>query len=125
MLRTEISTTYANIRQRTLHAMMGIADEAGELIKMMLRSIYYNQRVDVTEYKDELGDIWWYLCLAVDDLAKAENKTVDEVFQEILDINKAKLKVRYPDKYSDKQARCRDLRTEKHAVHRAVKTKQE
>ena len=85
-------------------------------------SKYYNQPVNTAEYKDELGDIWWYICLAVDDLAKTENKTPEEIFQEILSINKAKLKVRYPEKYSHELARNRELSAEKDAVHSAAKT---
>ncbi len=116
MLRTEVSTTYKNVRSRMEHAIMGFIDESGELAEMMLRARFYNQPIDITHYKDELGDLWWYLCLAVDDIAEAENKTVEEVFYEILNINKAKLKIRYPDKYSDEQARTRNLEKEEDAV---------
>ncbi|KKM67867.1 hypothetical protein LCGC14_1466870 [marine sediment metagenome] len=126
MLHTEVSTTFANIGQRMLHAMLGIADEAGELIKMMLRSTYYNQTINMNDYKDELGDIWWYLCLAVDELAKTENKTPEDVFREILNINKAKLKVRYSDIYTHERARNRDIVSEKTAIHKeAAKTETE
>ena len=120
MLRTETSTTYKNIDTRMLHAMLGIADEAGEFIEMILRATFYNQRIDMDHYKEELGDLWWSLCLAVDDLAEKENKTPIEVFYEILAINKAKLEARYPDGYSNDKACCRDLRKEKYAIHSAA-----
>ncbi|KKM18721.1 hypothetical protein LCGC14_1662820 [marine sediment metagenome] len=119
MRRTETSTTYANIRSRMLHAIMGIADEAGELNEMMLRATFYNKRINITHYKEELGDLWWCLCLAVDDLAETEDKTPEKIFQEILSINKAKLKIRYPEKYSNTQACVRDLDAEKHAIEEA------
>lgn len=120
MLRTETSTTYANIGNRRLHAMIGIADEGGEFIEMVLRATFYNQPINTEHYKEELGDLWWCFCLAVDELSEAENKTVEDTFQEILDINKAKLKVRYPSKYSNAQARVRNLDTEKDAIHNAA-----
>lgn len=120
MKRTEVSTTYAGIRNRMRHAMMGLADEAGELTKMMLRSDFYRQPVNVTDYKDELGDILWYLCLAIDDLAEDENKSITTIAEEILDINEAKLRIRYPENYSNEQARTRDTETEKEAVDDVV-----
>ncbi|KKM10366.1 hypothetical protein LCGC14_1721940 [marine sediment metagenome] len=123
MLRTETSTTFANIRQRMLHAMIGFADEGGEFIKMVLRATFYNQPVDIADYKEELGDLWWNLCLAVYDLAESEKCTPEEIFREILDINKAKLKVRYPEKYSNIQARIRDIPAEKRAIHNAAEIK--
>ena len=120
MLRTEVSTTYANMDSRMEHAIMGIADESGELTSIMLKARFYNKPIDIPHYKDELGDLWWYLCLAVDDLAKSEGKNPIEVFRELLKINKAKLAIRYPEKYSNDQALCRDLRQEKSAVHDAA-----
>lgn len=116
MLRTEVSTTYVNINSRMEHAIMGIADESGELISILLKARFYNKPVDMSHYKDELGDILWYLCLAADELAKHENKTPEEIFQEILNINRAKLKIRYPNKYSNEQATNRDLGQETQAV---------
>ena len=120
MLRTETSTTYKNIDTRMLHAMLGIADEAGEFIEMILRATFYNQRIDMDHYKEELGDLWWCLCLAVDDLAEKENKTAIEMFYEILAINKAKLEARYPDGYSNEKANIRNLQKEKCAIHSAA-----
>jgi len=121
MRRTEVSTTYAgHMRNRMRHAMIGLVDESGELTKMMLRADYYNQPISIPEYKDELGDILWYLCLAIDDLADAEDKLSQDVFWEILNINSAKLHVRYPEKYSDEQARTRNLDAEKTAVEIAA-----
>ncbi len=118
MKRTEVSVTHhEHINNRMLHAIIGIADESGELVEMMLRSTFYNKPINITDYKDELGDLWWYICLAVDDLAKQENKKPAEIFREILDINKAKLLIRYPEGYSDKQALDRNLKKENDAVH--------
>ncbi len=122
MLRTEQSTTYKNIGPRMLHAIMGIADESGELTNIMLQATYYNKPVDIPHYKDELGDLLWYFCLAIEDIARTENKTPEEVANEILSINQAKLKVRYPDKYSNENALHRDLKTEQDAVDSAAKT---
>lgn len=124
MRRTETSTTYANMDSRMEHAIMGIADESGELTSIMLKARFYNKPVDFTHYKDELGDLWWYLCLAVDDLAEKENKNPEEVFQEILNINKAKLSIRYPVKYSNEQATSRDIKQEKNAIHNAASSQE-
>ena len=124
MRRTEVSTTFSNLRQRMRHAMIGLADEAGELTKLMLRADFYNKTVDPTEYKDELGDILWYLCLAIDDLAEFEEVSPEVIAAEILTINKAKLLTRYPEKYSHQQARERDVEKEQEAIKDMVNHKQ-
>lgn len=117
MNRTECSTTYmTNIGNRMRHAIMGIAEESGELIEILLQATFYNKPLDVPHYKDELGDLLWYLMLAIDDLAQKENRTTDEIAEEILAINSAKLHIRYPEEYSDEQAKVRDLKAEKNAV---------
>ncbi len=115
MRRTECSTTFC-MRSKMRHAIMGLADESGELIKIMLKATYYNQTVDPTHYKDELGDILWYFCLAIDDLAEFEGVSPELIATEILAINKAKLLQRYPEGYSHKQARDRDVKEEQKAI---------
>ena len=116
MRRTEVSTTFSNLRQRQRHAMIGLADEAGELTKLMLRADFYNKPVDPLDYKTELGDLLWYFCLAIDDLAQFEGVSPELIAHEILRINKVKLLARYPEKYSHEQARDRNVEKEQEAI---------
>ncbi len=118
MRRTECSITFNNIRPRMRHAVAGIVDEAGEISNFVLKADFYNKPVDVTAYKDELGDLLWYWSLAVDDLADAEGVSPEVIAAEILAVNKAKLMVRYPEKYSNEQAIDRDKDAEQEAIEK-------
>jgi len=78
------------------HAIIGIADEAGELIKAMKKIKIYNQKPDNTNMIEEAGDIMWYLAI----FAKALGVTFEDIWQ----ANINKLKVRYPEQYTDYEA---------------------
>jgi len=122
MLRTEKSER-ADVNQRIQHAILGLADEAGELIGALKAATYYNRDFDMTNLKEELGDTWWYYTLFLDTIASIEGKTVTQVFEEILAMNKKKLRTRYPDGYSDAQANKRDLPAERKALEDAEEKK--
>ena len=115
MRRTEKSTVW-QMNERILHGILGMADEAGELISVVKSALYYNKEIDLINIKEELGDMWWYYCLELDEIAVLEHKTPSEVFEEIFAMNKAKLKTRYPNKYSDEKALNRDLDKERKAL---------
>ena len=112
MLRTETSPPIV-INSRILHGIMGIVDEAGELNTIAKAKIYYNKEIDMVNLKEELGDLWWYFRLLLDEIAVIENSTPAQVFESIAEMNKAKLHERYPEKYSDKAATNRDLNRER------------
>lgn len=80
-----------------LHALLGLSGEVGELVDPVKKSMFYGKPLDVENIKEEAGDILWYiagpLCSALgctlEDLARA---------------NVAKLRKRYPEKYTDQAA---------------------
>ena len=115
MKRTEISIMH-KVNERILHGILGIVDEAGEFIKLVKDRIYYNKPDNMTNLKEELGDLWWYYTLLLDEIAILDGKTPEETFSEILNMNRAKLESRYPDKYSDEKAQNRDLGAEEKAL---------
>ena len=117
MLRTETSEMHG-INERILHGILGIADEAGELVKLAKSIIYYNAPEDRVNLKEEMGDVWWYFSLLIDELSKLEEKTPDEIFAQIMSMNKAKLKRRYPEEYSDLLAQDRKLAQERAALEK-------
>ncbi len=116
MRRTEVSTTYSNVRPRMRHAVAGFIDEAAELSKLVLRADFYNQPIDAVKFKDELGDMLWYFCLAIDDLAENEGISPEVIAAEVLAVNTAKLMVRYPCKYSNERAQTHDKEAEENAI---------
>jgi len=82
-----------------LHATLGISGEAGELLDAVKKTFIYNKPLDVVNAKEELGDLLWYIALAM--------RTLDVSFEEIMQMNIDKLAKRYPEKYTDEDAIAR------------------
>lgn len=81
---------------RLLHAIIGIAGEAGELLDTLKRHVMYKEELDVSNIKEEAGDILFYL----EALLNTFNWTLDEVRDE----NIQKLTKRYPSGFSYEDA---------------------
>jgi len=94
-----------DITPRIEHAVMGIVTEAGELIDAVKKAKIYGLKLDRTNIIEEMGDLMWYLALLTDDLNTS--------FEEIWDKNIRKLKIRYPQAYSDNKALKRKLSKER------------
>lgn len=90
---------------RILHAVLGIADEAGELAKAVKAHLFYGVSLDTTNLKEEIGDVMWYLFLLMD---AAELNPRD-----VLETNIRKLRTRYPEKFTTDAATSRDLTMER------------
>ena len=119
MLRTEQSTTFA-INPRIQHGILGIADEAGELVKVVKACVYYHAKLDHINLMEELGDIWWYYCLIVDELAKIADSDCNQILFEIIAMNKAKLQARYPNKFTEDLANSRNTDVEREAMEEVI-----
>ena len=101
-LRTE--STVFNMEEgdeRLLHAGIGLATESGEFLDALKKHIFYGKPLDRTNLKEEIGDLQWYCAIALDEL--------DSSFEEVQETNIAKLKARYPDKFTEERAETRDL----------------
>lgn len=84
---------------RILHAAMGISGEAGELMDAVKKHILYNKPLDVENVKEELGDLLWYISLALDRIGSS--------FDEVMKINHDKLEKRFPGGFTEKLAQQR------------------
>jgi len=82
-----------------LHAAIGIAGEAGELLDAVRKHVFDGEPLDRENVIEELGDIDFYLTAA-----RLAAKTD---LGEVLTYNQAKLTKRYESGYSDKAARER------------------
>jgi NTP pyrophosphatase (non-canonical NTP hydrolase) len=91
-----------------LHAQLGISTEAGEFADAIKRYLYYGKDLDRTNLVEELGDLTWYIGLAIGALGT----TWGQVFE----ANIKKLKARYPNKFSEESALNRDLETERNIL---------
>jgi NTP pyrophosphatase (non-canonical NTP hydrolase) len=93
---------------RALHAAVGIGNEAGELFSLLQKWLWYGKPLDVANAKEELGDLMWYAA----QLCNALGFDLGDVMR----CNIAKLKARYPEKYTDEKATSRDRDAERRAM---------
>ena len=88
---------------RLLTAGIGLSGEVGEFNDIVKKCIFQGKELDddvVNHLRSELGDIMWYVaqgCIAL-----------DTTIEEIIDINTAKLKDRYPGGFDEFRSDNRD-----------------
>lgn len=91
-----------SVNPRIFHSIVGIATETAEL----LESINLNSdSIDEVNLLEEYGDINWYQAIGIDEV----NGNFNQVFTTNID----KLKLRYPEKFTETDANNRDLLIER------------
>lgn len=93
---------------RFLHAAMGLSTEAGEFLDALKKHLFYGKELDLVNLKEEIGDLMWYLAIACDALGTD--------FETEQARNIAKLKARYPEKFTSDKAIERDLTVEREVL---------
>ena len=88
-MRTASGMTNACDENLILNGAMGLNGEAGEVIDILKKYMFQGHRLDTEHIARELGDCLWYIAVC----AKGAGYTLDE----IAEMNKAKLRKRYPD----------------------------
>lgn len=86
------------------HAILGVATESAELVEHLERPMMDRLGLDRAKVIDEAGDILWYLALLF--------RSLGVTFEEVADLNIAKLSARFPEKFTNEQANVRDLEKE-------------
>lgn len=112
------SNDYANIEMRMkgdkmidlLHSGIGLATESGEFLDALKKTIFYGKQLDEVNLAEELGDLLWYIALAM--------TALDTDFEQQMQININKLKLRYPDKFTEELAEVRDLVSERELLEK-------
>jgi len=94
-----------DVDPRVFHAIIGIATESTELCEALYDTLLSDRDFDIVNLLEENGDINWYQAIMMD--------TLGGDWAKILDTNIAKLKERYPDKFTNEDAINRDLVTER------------
>lgn len=84
-----------NIAQ-LIHAHLGLSSETGELADALKKHLIYGQPLDIKNVKEELGDKLWYISIACD--------ACMTTLEEVMEANINKLKIRYPEKFTEKDA---------------------
>ena len=110
------SVNYDEIRQRlastemirVLHAALGVATEAGELLDAVKKHVYYGKPLDRVNLFEEVGDLFWYMAILADELGFS--------FDDAMKKNIAKLEARYKSGFTQEAALHRDLAKEMSAL---------
>jgi len=111
-LRT--SSTKADISDRKvqlLHAAVGLCTESAEFLDVLKKAVFYCKPMtekELLNLEEELGDLCWYMAIAMNQLGTD--------FEKVQRRNIAKLKKRYPEKFSLDNAENRDLDGEVQAM---------
>lgn len=91
-----------------IHAELGIRSECCELSQAICTAILDNTEVDKVNLGEELGDMLWYIALAA--------RAIGTDFETLMQKNIEKLKVRFPDKFTEENAVERDLFSEREVL---------
>jgi NTP pyrophosphatase (non-canonical NTP hydrolase) len=111
-LRT--SSSKADISDRKaqlLHAAVGLCTESAEFLDVLKKAVFYCKPMtdkELLNLEEELGDLCWYMAIAMHQLGTD--------FDKVQRRNIAKLKKRYPEKFTLDNAENRDLDGEVQAM---------
>jgi len=81
---------------RATHALFGLMTEVGELTDEFKKHIYYDKELYICHVKEEIGDIFYYLAVLLN--------TFNMNPEQVLTSNIEKLKQRYPEGFTEKDA---------------------
>lgn len=90
---------------RAMHGIVGICTEAGELADAYKKHVFYARDLDAANVREEIGDILWYLAILCD--------TLGTTIEAEMARNIAKLRKRYPERFTEDAANVRDLGAER------------
>jgi NTP pyrophosphatase (non-canonical NTP hydrolase) len=91
-----------------LHCAIGCSTEAGELLDAFKKHIFYGKPLDKVNVGEEIADMMWYIT----NLARLSGLDVELLLQS----NINKLRVRFPDKFTEEAAANRNLNAERTAL---------
>lgn len=93
---------------RLLHASIGIQTEGGELSDALKRHVFYGKPIDKINLVEEAGDLLWYIAVLLNALGSD--------FDIAMELNIAKLRARFGEKFTEEQALTRNLDKERAAL---------
>lgn len=83
-------------QRQILHAHLGLSSEVGEIGDAIKKYLIYGRDFDEVNIKEECGDLLWYIAL----ILRYTGWTMEEAMQ----ANINKLKIRYPEKFTEEHA---------------------
>jgi NTP pyrophosphatase (non-canonical NTP hydrolase) len=97
-----------------IHAMLGGITEAAEVAEHVRDVLTGAKPLDAVNLKEEFGDVLWYVALGL--------RFLQTTFGETFDTNIAKLRARFPDKFTEAAAIDRDLAAERAVLEQSSGT---
>lgn len=91
----------ADLYSRLLVSAVALAGEVGELCNIIKKVVAHGHDLDLDQIADELGDPMWYIA----EICSALGLTMEEVAER----NIGKLRLRYPDGFSEEASRNRKV----------------
>lgn len=95
---------------RLLHAFLGLETETAELQDAFKKHIFYGKPLDRVNLVEEAGDLFWYLGILCHELGVS--------FEEVMEKNINKLRVRFGDKFTEGAADVRNLEEERKVLEK-------
>mgnify|MGYP003301336164 CR=1 FL=1 len=93
-LRT--APTYLNTDMLLMNGVLGLNGEAGECADLVKKAMFHGHTLDHEHLAKELGDVAWYLAVTA--------YVLGFDLEDILEMNVAKLRARYPDGFSSERS---------------------
>jgi NTP pyrophosphatase (non-canonical NTP hydrolase) len=88
-----------------IHGVLGVVTEGGELLELLQKHLFLGMELDKVNLSEEIGDAFWYQHL----LATVAGMSFDHIQRQ----NIAKLRKRYQMKFTEHEAKQRDLKAER------------
>lgn len=109
-LRTAATATQLEDLQ---HAAMGIGGEAGEVVDIVKKIVFYKKPIDRQHLLEECGDLIWYANLMI--------HALESNWEEVLEANIRKLEARYPNlRFDAEHALNRNKDAEQEALNKVL-----
>lgn len=109
--KTPIQVRFDSRMIDLVHTYTGLLTEAGEFGDTVKKVLFYGRSMDqesITNLKEELGDVMWYVALGC--------TAMGFELEQVMEANIAKLRKRFPEKFTEIQAQVRDTKTEIKAI---------
>ena len=106
----EKAVTAPSISIDVLHAIVGISTEAGEMMDVAKKNMFYGKLVDYVNLDEEIGDVLWYVAI----YCNARGIDIGSLMQ----TNINKLRSRFPERFTQHGALNRNLAAEREILER-------
>jgi NTP pyrophosphatase (non-canonical NTP hydrolase) len=98
-------TDLPGVLDNELHMVLGMTTESSEIADVYKKALAYNKPIDYINVKEEIGDLMFYVA----NMCNLNGWGL----KDLLETNINKLRIRYPEKFTEDKAINRDLKSER------------